>query len=127
MKSSNTLTILFCKESLEHSTEDILDYFTSLALELNADKTENIVFGKKYQLQSLQIREQKIVGKAQVKNLGETIDNEINHQTEVKNLLSKIDPSTKCLYNLRDCRPKNLLPVMINWLVISHLQFQPYY
>ena len=30
--------------------------------------------------------------------------------------------SFKCLYNLRDCLPKNLLPVMINSLVMSYLQ-----
>ena len=48
------------KKSLEHSIEDILDYFTSLAPKINADKTEFIVFGKENQPQSLQIRELKI-------------------------------------------------------------------
>ena len=46
-----------CKKSLEHSIEDMIVYFTSLALKLNADKTEFIVFGKKNQPQSLQTRE----------------------------------------------------------------------
>ena len=58
-----------------------------------------------------------------MKYLGITIDNELNYQTEVKNLLSKMARSPKFSYNLRDYLPKNLLPVMINSLVISHLQY----
>ena len=83
-----------------------LDYFTSLALKINADKTEFIVFVKKNQPQSLQIREQNIDETAQVKYLGVTIDNELNYQTEAKNLLSKMDQSIKCIFNLRDSLPK---------------------
>ena len=49
-----------CKNSPQHSIQDILDYFTSLAHKVNADKTEFIVFGEKIQPQSLQIREQKM-------------------------------------------------------------------
>ena len=46
-----------CKKSHEHSVEDMLDYFTSLTLKLNADETVFIVFGKKNQPQSLAILE----------------------------------------------------------------------
>ena len=70
-----------CKKSLEHSIEEALDYFTSLALKLNADKTEFIVFGKKNQPQSLQLREKKIEEKAQVKYLGVTKDNQLINST----------------------------------------------
>ena len=31
--------------------------------------------------------------------------------------------SIKCLYNLRDCLPKKLPPVIIDSLVFSHLQY----
>ena len=60
VKSSNMLTILhftshcdsdICKKSPEHSREVILDYFTSLALKLNTDKTEFTVLGKRNQPQ----------------------------------------------------------------------------
>ena len=58
-----------------------------------------------------------------MKYLGVTIDNQLNYQTEVKDLLSKMAQIFKCLYNLRDCLPKNRLPVMINSLVMCHLQY----
>ena len=61
--------------------------------------------------------------KTQTKYLGASIDNELKYQTEVKNLLSKIAQIVKCLYNLRECLPKKLLPVMINSLSISTLQY----
>ena len=85
-----------CKKSPEHSIEDIPDYFTSLALKINADKTGFIVFGKKNQPHLLQNRDQKIEETAQVKYLGVTIDNELSYQTEVKNLVSKKAQSIDC-------------------------------
>ena len=39
------------------------------------------------------------------------------------NLLSKLAQSIKCLFNLREFLPKNLLTVIINSLVFSHLQY----
>ena len=61
--------------------------------------------------------------KAQMKYLGVILDNEVNYQIEVKNLLSKMAQAFKYLYNLRECLPKNLLPVKISSLVICHLQY----
>ena len=111
-----------CKKSPEHSVEDLADYFTSLALKTNADKTGFIVFGKKNQPHLLQNRDQKIEDTAQVKYLGVTIDNELSYQTEVKNLVSK-KPKVLNAFNLRDCLPNNLLPVKISSIVISPLQY----
>ena len=63
-------------------------------------KLNSLYLPKTNQPKSLKIREQKIDKTAQVKNLGVITDKKLNYQTEVKNLLSKMVQSIKCLYNL---------------------------
>ena len=130
MKSSNTLTKLFFWHHITtlifvkiHWSSQQKIYGTTLlyyALKLNADETDLLYLAKKINQKPYKFENKKLTRK--LKYLGVTIDNELNYQTEVKHMLTKKAQSIKCLYNLRDCLPKNLLNAMINNLVFSHLQ-----
>ena len=58
-----------------------------------------------------------------VKYLGFFLDQNLTFQDEVKNNLLKMSCGIKCLYSIRDLFPEKTRLMLLNALVVSHLQY----
>ena len=114
--------------NLERILEKIIDYFVSHRLNINADKTEFIVFCKPSKNASiknveLQVQNHLFKQKECVKYLGVQLDQNLNYQNEVKNILRKMACGIKTIYCVRDFLPTKTRLLLLNALVISHLHY----
>ena len=58
-----------------------------------------------------------------VKYLGVFLDQNLNYQAEVKSLLMKMACGIETIYSVRDLFPEKTRSLLLNALVISHLQY----
>ena len=58
-----------------------------------------------------------------VKYLGVFLDQNLTFQDEVKSTLQKMSCGIKCLYSIRDLFPEKTRLMLLNALVVSHLQY----
>ena len=103
-------------------------FFECHRLTINADKTEFIVFCKPSEKnqkknQELAVRNEVIKNSDFVKYLGVFLDQNLNFQNEVKNLLKKMACGIKTLYAIRESFPEKTPILILNVLVISHVQY----
>ena len=112
-----------CKLHLEKSISSLVDYFSYHSLKLNSEKTEFIVFGTSSAAESIKVDNHIIKEVDNVKYLGVILDKKLMYQQQVKQILSKMAQGIKTLYVLRNVVPYHLRKILLNSLVISHLQY----
>ena len=115
-------------EYLQKGTKELSDFFAIHRLNVNADKTEFIVFCKSSKNSSiknatLKVGDCLIKQKESVKYLGVHLDRNLNYQAEVKNILRKMACSIKTISYVYDFLPEKTRLILLNALVISHLQY----
>ena len=113
---------------LQKGIKDISDFFAIHRLNVNADKTEFIVFCKSSKNSSiknatLKVGDYFVKQKKSVKYFGVYLDRNLNYQAEVKNILQKMACSIKTIYYVRDFLPEKTRFFLLNALVISHLKY----
>ena len=113
---------------LEKDIEQLIHFFENHRLTINADKTEFILFckpSKNNDVKSykLHVKDQIIKHSNSVKYLGIFLDQNLTFQDEVKSILQKMSCGIKCLYSLRDLFPEKTRLMLLNALVVSHLQY----
>lgn len=97
-------------------------------LNLNASKTEFICFGSEMSLRKhndivLKVENKNIKQSSEVKYLGLTIDNRLNFNTETKKILRKMAMGIKVLSSLGNSIPLAARKVILNAIVLSHVQY----
>ena len=122
------LSLLRQITNLERILETLIDYSVSRRLNINAKKTEFIVFcepSKNASIKNvaLQLHSHSIKQKECVKYLGVQLDQNLNYQNEVKYILRKRACGIKTIYCVRDFLPTKNRLLLLNALVISHLQY----
>ena len=115
-------------QRLENDVNHLVHFFESHGLTINADKTEFIIFCKQSRNAHVKDKELKvkntiIKSKSFVKYLGVFLDQNLNYQNEVKNILKKMACGIKTLYALRESFPQKTLILLMNALVISHVNY----
>ena len=115
-------------KQLEASVENLLKFFQAHRLNINASKTEFIVFSKPSKNKEmeelrLKIGNHLIKPKESVKYLGIHLDRNLTYQQEVKNILHKMACGIKTIYCLRDFLQQKEKVLVLNSLVISHLHY----
>ena len=102
-------------------------FFENHRLTINADKTEFILFCKPknndVKSYKLHVKDQIIKHSNSVKYLGVFLDQNLTFQDEVKSILQKMSCGIKCLYSIRDLFPEKTRLMLLNALVVSHLQY----
>ena len=109
---------------LQKGLKTLSDFFAIHRLNINADKTEFVVFCKASKNSSienatLKVGDHIIKQKESVKYLGVYLDRNLNYQSEVKNILRKMACSIKTIY-VRDFLPVKTRLLLLNSLVISN-------
>ncbi|RZC42429.1 RVT 1 domain containing protein [Asbolus verrucosus] len=98
-----------CKQIQIH-TNMLEQYYKKWKIQLNNDKTEQIVFSKKFTnvkiLDKLKVGGNKIVESKQVKYLGTYLDSRLNYNENTKQLIKKGSGVLKNLYSLLSKRSK---------------------
>ena len=107
---------------------DLYIFFENHRLTIKADKIEFILFckpSKNNDVKSykLHVKDQIIKHSNSVKYLGIFLDQNITFQDEVKIILQKMSCRIKCLYSIRDLFSEQTRLMLLNALVVSHLQY----
>ena len=115
------------KSAVEKIVRKLVLYFETHQLTINAEKTEFITFSKLSKNETvehlkLQVKDQIIQTSSCVKYLGVYLDRNLTFQNEIKNILRKMATGIKVLYNLQNFFPEKTKLLLLNALVISHLQ-----
>ena len=113
---------------LENEIDQLIHFFQSHRLTVNANKTEFIIFCKPWknnatQNYTLRVENEIIQTSANVKHLVVYLDRNLTYQNEVKNILRKMACGIKILYALRDFLPINARLLLFNALIMSHLHY----
>ena len=113
---------------MEKDIEQPILLFENHRLTINADKTEIILFCKPsknndVKSYNLHVKDQIIKHSNSVKFLEFFLDQKLTFQDEVKSILQKMSCGIKCLYSMRDLFPEKTRLMLLNALVVSHLQY----
>ena len=113
------------KTKLEHNIPKIIDFFAKSQLMVNKQKTEYIVFSTRKRLTNfvLNIDNKRIAESNSVKYLGVIIDSKLKFDGEVKTILQRMACGVKVLNTLSKSLPEKTKMLLLNAIVISHLQF----
>ena len=107
--------------------KNLLVFFQNHQLNLNATKTEFIIFSKKSKSQEtnyeLTVSNQKVSHTKTIKYLGILLSENLTYQVGVKNILKKMACGIKTLYSIRDLFPEKIRILLLNALVVSQLQY----
>jgi len=138
--SSNTLTILklwflekkYCLpefiDKLERTLSSLDTWFHFNGLKVNTSKTELILFGSRQNCRgldpvSIRFRDDMVLENPTVKNLGVLFDKHVTWDAHVSALVKKCYGILIGLSHVRHCIPPDLLPQLVNALVISHVRY----
>ena len=124
--SHNNLTE--ARNNLQQTIENLVNFFESHQLTINADKTEFICFCKPSKIDftrnhTLKVENQIFNSSTSVKYLGVYLDQNMKFQDEVKNILRKLATGIKTLYAIRDTFPIATRLLLLNALVLSQLNY----
>ena len=103
-------------------------WFHSHGLKVNTSKTELIAFGSRQNCRdlapiSIQFREDTIREGPMVRNLGVLFDKHLTWDSHVSALVKKCNGILIGLSHVRHQIPPDLLPTLVNALVISHVRY----
>ena len=115
--------------SLEEVLDTLATWFMQHGMKVNASKTELMLCGDRRQLKLMShLPEVRFMGEhleyvEKVKNLGVIMDSELSWKLHVKHVTSRCFGILIGLFHVRDVLPLNLLPRIIDSLVMSHIRY----
>ena len=113
---------------LEDSLSSLDDWFHYHGLKVNTSKTELILFGSRPNCRNLnpisvRFRQETVPERPTVRNLGVLFDKHLTWDAHVSALVKKCYGILIGLAHVRHSIPSNLLPMVVNALVISHIRY----
>ena len=117
------------KNSLEQLLDTLATWFMQNGMKVNAAKTELMLCGDKRQLKLLSdLPEVHFMGERldyseKVKNLGVIMDPELSWKQHIKHVTSRCFGILISLWHVRNILPLDLLPRIIDSLVMSHVRY----
>ena len=114
--------------TMEQAIESLDAWFHSHGLKVNTGKTELILFGSRQNCRgldpiSIRFREDTIREGPTVRNLGVVFDKHLIWDSHVSALVKKCNGILIGLSHVRHQIPTDLLPTLVNALVLSHVQY----
>ena len=114
--------------TMEQTLQSLDVWFHSQGLKVNTGKTELIVFGSRQNCRglaptSIRFREDTIREGPTVRNLGVVFDKYLTWDSHVSALAKKCYGILIGLSHVRHQIPRDLLPILVNALVISHVRY----
>ena len=114
--------------SLEESLNSLDNWFHAHGLKVNTSKTELIVLGSRQNCRSLgpvsiRFRQETVSERPTVRNLGVLFDKHLTWDAHVSVLVKRCYGILIGLAHARHCIPSNLLPLIVNALVMSHVRY----
>ena len=114
--------------TMEQTLNSLDVWFHSQGLKVNTGKTELIVFGSRQNCRglapiSIRFREDMIREGPTVRNLGVQFDRHLTWDSHVSALVKKCNGILIGLSHVRHQIPQDLLPLLVNALVISHVRY----
>ena len=114
--------------SMEQTLDSLDVWFHSHGLKVNTSKTELIVCGSRQNCRSMapitvRFREDAVREGPTVRNLGVVFDKYLTWDTHVSALVKKCNGILIGLSHVRHQIPTDLLPTLVNALVISHVRY----
>ena len=113
---------------LETNIKNVILSFESHHLNINADKTEFMIFCEKSHNHIVDHRQLKVknnfIGQSKsAKYLGVYLNQHLTYQMEEQNILRKMATGIKVLYSIRNTLPEKTCLLLLNSLVLSHLHY----
>ena len=113
---------------LKTNITNVILFFEKHRLNINADKTEFIIFCKKSQnhiadLRQLKVKNEFIEQSKSAKYSGVYLDQNLTYQMEEQNILRKMATGIKVLYSIRNILPEKTRLLLLNSLVLRHLHY----
>ena len=119
---------------LSSNIEKLIQYFQAHQLNVNVNKTNFIVFGNKNQTQTLPVQNAKldvsgeiIESNKEAKYLGVTLDQNLTFNTQISSILKKMAIGIRTIYTIRDRVPLQTRLLLLDTLVLSHLNYSILY
>ena len=114
--------------TMEQVIESLDAWFHSHGLKVNTGKTELILFGSRQNCRdldpiSIRFREDTIREGPTVRNLGVVFDKYLTWDSHVSALVKKCNGILIGLSHVRHQIPTDLLPILVNALVLSHVRY----
>ena len=114
--------------SMEQTLNSLDVWFHSQGLKVNTGKTELIVFGSRQNCRglapiSIRFREDTILESPTVRNLVVQFDRHLSWNPHVSALVKKCNGILIALSHVRHQIPRDLLPILVNALVTSHVRY----
>ena len=114
--------------TMEQILNNLDIWFHSNGLKVNTGKTELIVFGSRQNCRgldpiSIRFRDETIREGPTVRNLGVVFDKHLTWDSHVSALTQKCNGVLIGLSHVRHQIPSNLLPALVNSLVVSHVRY----
>jgi len=114
--------------SLEETLDSLDEWFHCHGLKVNTNKTELILFGSSQNCRnvapiSVRFRQDAVPERPTVRNLGVIFDRHLTWDAHVSALVNKCYGILIGLSHVRHCIPSDLLPIIVNALVISHVRY----
>ena len=112
-------------ESLCHCIYEIDKWMSQNFLQLNKNKTEVVVFGKKEERQKISalLERKGLIAKDVVKNLGVLIDNNLNFNSHIKSVTKSAYFHLKNINKLRGYMSKEYLEKIIHAFITSRIDY----
>ena len=118
---------------IQSGMECVLDvlsgYFLQSGMRVNPSKTELLLVGSKHHLQSVQgspnvqFMGSELEPVKRVKNLGVVMDCHLSYESHISSVVNKCNGILIVLMHVRNVLPRDILPVVVNSLVLSHVRY----
>ena len=120
--NSNELVI---KSKLEYELQSIFSWLQVHKIKINYDKSKFMFFsyGKKYNLNELQLGNDHIAVTDSIKFLGITIDQHLNFSNHISAVSNKISKVNGLLFRLNNILPTESLKLMYSALLVPHITY----
>ena len=120
--SSNVATI---KSTIESELQPVLNWLDTSKIKINFDKTKFIIFsyGKKYDLEYIELGDHQITRAASIKFLGIVIDENLNFRSHADALSNKVSRVNGILFRLNNILPPESLNLLYSALVVPHFTY----
>ena len=121
----NNSNVPAIKSKIECELLTIFSWLQTNKIKINFDKSKFMVFsyGKKYDLESLQLGNNHIARTESIKFLGITIDQNLNFKAHVDTISNKVSKMNGLLFRLNNILPAESLQLLYSALFVPHLVY----
>ena len=128
IKTYHTADYQLAIEALESTMLNTKQWMDSMRLKLNPDKTEFVIFGNKKQLAKISCDSINVIDSAvqrsnSVKCLGTLMDSNLNFKSHVVHKCQIAMLNLKQIRSIRDVLTKESCEILVNGLVLFHLDY----